>query len=312
MSRVAIIGPGRVGGAVALGLRDAGHTIVAVAGNPDPSTSAPSRFAESPSLEVFASLFPTVPVTSVSDAPAGAELVVLATPDDTLGSVAGAVALDDAVPSGQRWIHLAGAHGPEVLGPITAAGGRVAACHPAMTFPDPEAGFRRLPGAAWAITAADVDLDWAHELVRELRGTPVTVGASNRRLYHAALAVGSNATTAVVTLARDLLLGSGIDDPAAFLTPLVTASAENGAARGVDALTGPIRRGEETTVEGHVSELATSFPEAVEHYIALGHLILGQAARAGLAPDRVEAMRTVLARVHRQIEGGDSDQPHNP
>ncbi|MEE8601590.1 Rossmann-like and DUF2520 domain-containing protein [Euzebya tangerina] len=309
MSRVAIIGPGRVGTAVALGLQHAGHTIVAVAGSSDPpldSTrsgpnphmrgSGPDRATISASLARFRRLLPDVPVTAATAAPADADLVVVATPDDALAQVAGQIALAEAVQPGQRWVHLAGAHGPEVLGPITAAGGRVAACHPAMTFPDPQTGFERLPGTSWAVTADPDDLDWARLLVVDLRGSPVTVAGSNRTLYHAGLAVGSNGTTAVVTMARDLLLGAGIDDPSAFLTPLVAASAEGGATSGVAALTGPIRRGDEATVAGHLQELRTSFPEAVQSYVALGRLILGHAARAGLADDRIAAVRTVLDR----------------
>lgn len=288
MTRVAIIGPGRVGGAVALGLRHAGYQITAVAAR-SASTTPPSA-----SLEAFTGLVPEAQVLPLTQASCDADLVILATPDDTLRSVAGQIALADAVGAGQRWVHLAGAHGPEILAPVTAAGGRVAACHPAMTFPDPQTGHERLPGASWALTASEDDLGWARSLVQDLGGEPVTIAAANRRLYHAGLSVGSNGSTAVVTLARDLLLGAGIGDPAAFLAPLVAASAHNGATLGVQALTGPIRRGDDATVRGHLAELATSFPDALESYVALGRLILGQAARAGLPSDRVAAVRVVL------------------
>ncbi|HUG83923.1 MAG TPA: Rossmann-like and DUF2520 domain-containing protein, partial [Euzebya sp.] len=273
--RVAVIGPGRVGGALAIGLQRAGHDIAAAAGRSDTS----------PGLARFAELFPTTPIRPLTDVTRDVDLVLLTTPDDDIARVAGQVALADAVIDGQRWVHTAGGQGVEALSVVAAAGGRVAACHPAMTFTDPVAGADRLPGTTWAVTAAERDLSWARLLVLDLRGSPVTLAGTDRTLYHAGMAVGSNATTAVVTLARDLLLGAGVTDPASFLDPVVTASAQGGAQRGVDALTGPVQRGDVGTVQAHLRELRTSFPEAVEAYVALGRLILSQAVRAGLDAD---------------------------
>lgn len=282
--RTAIIGPGRVGGALALGLAHAGHEVVAVAG----------RDAGSASLATFCELVPGARVVDVAEAPRAADLVVVTTPDDLVETVAHAAGAADAVVPGQRWVHTSGGLGTDVLAVVRAAGGRVAACHPAMTFPDPQTGYANLPGSSWAVTAADADLGWARTLVLDLRGSPVTLAAEDRTLYHAGLAVGSNATTAVVTMARDMLLGAGVDDPSSFLTPLVTTSAAGGAARGVEALTGPVRRGDEGTVRRHLAELRESFPEAVEAYISLCDLLLAQSVRAGLDPERAAAVRKAL------------------
>jgi predicted short-subunit dehydrogenase-like oxidoreductase (DUF2520 family) len=284
--RVAVVGPGRVGGALALALAQAGDRVVAYVPRPD----AGGRSA------AFEALVPDAAPSALDRLPSHAvDLVVVATPDDALAGVGRAAALADAVAPGQRWVHTAGGAGPEVLGPVAAAGGRVAACHPAMTFPDAAEGARRLPGTPWAVTAAPEDLGWAAALVADLGGRPVPVAARDRRLYHAGLALASNATTGVVALARDLLRGAGVEDPAAFLIPLVVASAEGGARRGVDALTGPVRRGDARTVRGHLEELARSYPEALPAYRALADLLLGQAVRAGLSAEGAAAVRAALA-----------------
>lgn len=283
MRRVAIIGPGRVGGALARGLAHIGDEVVAVAGREG-----------SASLTAFLQAVPGAthrPLEGVAD---DVDLVLVTTPDGAIAETARQVAAADGVGEGQRWVHTSGGLGIDVLSAVAAAGGRTAACHPAMTFPDPEAGAANLRGASWAVTAEEADLGWARVLVSDLGGSPVTLAAKDRTLYHAGLAVGSNATTAVVTMARDMLLGAGIEDPSGFLSPLVTTSALGGATRGVEALTGPIRRGDAGTVAAHLAELRTSFPEAVEAYRALGELILAQAVRAGLEPAQVDAIRTVL------------------
>jgi hypothetical protein len=90
---------------------------------------------------------------------------------------------------------------------------------PRRPSPTPTAGSRALPGTTWAVTARPDDLGWASVLVGDLRGTPVPVAERNRTLYHAGLAVGANATTSVVTMARDLLLGAGVDRPGRLPRP---------------------------------------------------------------------------------------------
>lgn len=286
MRRVAVIGPGRVGGALALGLLAAGDEVVAVAGRTPGSGAA------------FRQLLPTAEPRPLTDVARGVDLVLVTTPDDAIADVVASVASADGVEEGQRWVHTAGGQGVEPLAVARAAGARVAACHPAMTFPDARTGVGRLPGTSWAVTADAPDIGWAGLLVTDLRGRPVVLAAGDRRLYHAGLSVGSNATTAVVALARDMLLGAGVGDPAPFLTPLVVSSAEGGAQQGIDALTGPVRRGDAGTVRGHLEELAVSFPEALEAYRALAELILAQAVRGGLPPERAAAVRAALDGTH--------------
>lgn len=282
MIRVAIVGPGRVGGALALGLQHAGHEVVQVAGRGQAA------------LDRFTTLIPGALIVDLDHVTVDVELVMLTAPDDVLSDIARRIAVADRVTEGQRFVHTAGGLGLDPLRVLQAAGGRVAACHPAMTFPDPSRGAENLPGTSWAVTAEPDDLGWARLLVLDLRGSPVTLAAGDRTLYHAGLAVGGNGTTAVVSMARDMLLGAGIEDPSAFLTPLVTASAEGGAADGVAALTGPVMRGDDGTIRRHLEELRTSFPEAVQTYVALGDLILAQALRAGLDPERGRAVEAAL------------------
>jgi predicted short-subunit dehydrogenase-like oxidoreductase (DUF2520 family) len=282
MKRTAVIGPGRVGTALGMALSAAGYHVEAVAGR------GPQAIAS------FLQRVPGASAMSAVQAARTAELVVVAVPDDVLADVVIAVARDDGVAEGSRWIHVSGGHGTDVLRPAHLAGAAVAACHPAQTFPDPDTGLAALPGCSWAITAEDKDLGWARVLVTDLRGSPVTVPARSRRLYHAGLAVGSNATTTVVTLARDLLLGAGIEDPAAFLGPLVTTSAANAAAAGAAALTGPVQRGDAGTVAAHLEELRAALPEAVDAYLAVAKLAVGYARRAGLDEERAAAVTAVL------------------
>ncbi|HEX6254836.1 MAG TPA: DUF2520 domain-containing protein [Euzebyales bacterium] len=284
---VGVIGPGRVGTALALALVDAGHRVVAVAGRT-------GRAPLSAGLERFAAAVPTARVVPATEVPATADIVLVTVGDDALVDVLRGLAAADVVRPGGRWLHTSGRHGLRVLRPVALAGAHVAACHPAQTFPTPEAGRAALPGTAWAVTAAEADRGWAHDLVATVGGVPVDVRDVDRVRYHAALAVGSNGTSAVVALARDLLLSVGVTDPERFLTPLVRASALNAAAHGAAALTGPVRRGDGGTVDAHLADLRATMPEAVPAYRALARLALSYARRAGLDEARARVITEIL------------------
>ena len=280
--RAAVLGPGRVGTALAMALPHELYRVEAVAGRGRAS------------VERFLAAVPGAAERAADEAARQADFVLLAVPDDALVPLVRELAAADAVRAGAAWVHTAGGHGLGALEPARLAGARVAACHPAQTFPDPETGRASLPGTAWAVTAAAADLAWARSLVHALGGVPVEIAEDNRVLYHAGLVTGANGTSAVVAQARELLLGAGVPDPEAFLAPLVVAAVRNAAGRGVSALTGPVRRGDAGTLQRHLAELRRAMPEAVDAYLALARLALEQARRAGLDAARADAVEALL------------------
>ncbi len=200
----------------------------------------------------------------------------------------------DAIGEGDRVVHVAGSQGLAPLHRAALAGARVAACHPAQTFPcrdrpDPDA----LLGAAWAVTAPEPDRGWAHDLVIQLGGHPHDLADSDRTLYHAALTVGSNAVAAATSVARQLLVGARVEDPEAFLGPLIAASTTNVLRGGADAITGPIVRGDLGTVRAHLETLDRDVPHLGRAYRLLGRVVLAQ-VRPSLDPPRSDALADLL------------------
>ncbi|TVP71889.1 MAG: DUF2520 domain-containing protein [Nitriliruptor sp.] len=281
--RVALIGPGRVGTLLAVAGTRAGWRVAAVAGGREASrTSLASRVA---GLRTF---------VDPAEAVVGADLVLLTVPDDAIAPVVDGLVRADALAPGQRVVHVAGSRGLEVLRRARLAGARVAACHPAMTIPagadDPDL----LVGVAWAVTAGSGDRAWADELVVALGGDPHQVADDARVVYHAALALASNAVGAAVVAARRLLLAARVEDPAAFLTPLAHASVDNAATAGAAALTGPIVRGDVGTVAAHLERLTADLPELLPAYRALAQATL-EPVRPSLGPEVAAALDDLLA-----------------
>jgi predicted short-subunit dehydrogenase-like oxidoreductase (DUF2520 family) len=280
--RVAVIGPGRVGTLLTVALARAGWRPVAIAGG-----SATARD------HVAALVAGCRPYEAAVDAVEGVDLVVVATPDDAVAEVVTDLARADALSEGQRVVHVAGSQGLAPLRRAALTGASVAACHPAMTVPTGAEDPDLLVGTAWAVTAASADLGWARDLVVDLGGDPHEVRDDVRGLYHAGLAVGSNAVGAAVVVARQLLLAARVDDPSAFLGPLVERSVANALRDGASALTGPVVRGDVGTVARHLADLDADVPELTAAYRDLTRVLLGR-VRPSLSPAAAAELDALL------------------
>jgi predicted short-subunit dehydrogenase-like oxidoreductase (DUF2520 family) len=275
---VAVIGAGRVGTAVAVGLGRAGYRLVGVSGGGRTQERA-GRY------------LPGVAVVDAPVAAAAAEVVVISTPDDAIRPTVEALAAAGALRPAAWVVHLSGALGLDVLDAALAAGARRLAIHPLQTFPDVESALRRLPGCAIAVTADDAEGEAVGDrLARDLGGAPFRLADERRPLYHAAAVFASNYLVTTSGVAEALFETAGVPDPAAALAPLRRASLENverlGAAR---ALTGPAVRGDAGTVRRNLEALKQDAPELVAAYVAMARVALDVADRAGRLPPGARA-----------------------
>jgi predicted short-subunit dehydrogenase-like oxidoreductase (DUF2520 family) len=236
---IALIGPGRAGTTIALGLLEQGWTVGAVAGRaPDAAstTSAAACLASRPAL--------------VSEAAKGAALVIVATPDRAIEQAL--VAAEPAIEPGALVIHLAGSRGLDVFESLLArrTGVRVGAMHPLQSFLSTTVGLERLPGA-WAAIAGDPEVE---TIARSLGLRPFDVADSDRTRYHTAAVVASNHLVALLGQVERLAASSGV--PFEAFAPLALSSVQNAFQFGpAEALTGPVARGDLGTVELHLREL---------------------------------------------------------
>jgi predicted short-subunit dehydrogenase-like oxidoreductase (DUF2520 family) len=178
----------------------------------------------------------------LSGAAADVDLLVLATPDAEITSVARTIEPDDTTVVA----HLAGARGLEVLAPHP----RRAALHPLVALPTPELGARRLVGG-WFAVAGD---PLATEVVQALKGRSFIVDDGDRATYHAAAAIASNHLVALLGQVERLAAQVGV--PFEAYLDLATDTMANVAELGPRAaLTGPAARGDEATIRRHLRAL---------------------------------------------------------
>ena len=266
---VGVIGAGRVGAVLAARLHEAGHEVVAAAGESDASR------------ERAAVLLPGVPMLKPSAVARASELLLLTVPDDMLPNVVRVLADSGAIREGQVVAHTSGRHGLAVLEPAIAAGARAIALHPAMTFTGTEVDLGRLTGCVFGLTAGPAERELAEQLVAEIGGTPMWVPEEMRTLYHAGLAHGANHLVTLVSEAMEMLTAAGAADPAGTLRPLLQAALDNALADGDAALTGPIVRGDVKTVAAHLHDIAAKAPDTLPTYVAMARATLDRAVTDG-------------------------------
>ena len=188
----------------------------------------------------------------------GAELVLLAVPDDEIAAAAAAVTPGPLVG------HLSGATTLAPLAPHEAF-----SLHPLMTVTGPGTRFE---GATAAIAGSTPRaLATARALAEHLGLRPIEVDDADRAAYHAAASIAANFLVALEAAAERLASTTGVDREA--LAPLARAALENWAALGGErALTGPIARGDQATVERQRVAVAERCPELLAAWDALAAL----------------------------------------
>jgi predicted short-subunit dehydrogenase-like oxidoreductase (DUF2520 family) len=195
---------------------------------------------------------------------AGAEAALLCVPDESIEEACEAIA---ATPGLRLVGHTSGAAGLDALAPATERGLEAFGLHPLQTItgdnPELIGSWCAITGSTPAATA------FAGSLARRLGMQSFELSGEQRAAYHAAASMASNFLVALEESAAELLDRTGIANPRDLLAPLVLRSAENWAASGAAALTGPIARGDERTVERHLETIEERAPELLALYRAL-------------------------------------------
>jgi predicted short-subunit dehydrogenase-like oxidoreductase (DUF2520 family) len=285
---VAIIGLGKAGTAIGYLLRQAGYPIVAVTCRSHSSLRNRIRYTGGKAFTAEAN----------AEAASLATCIFIATPDDTIASVCSEITQQGGFKQGDKVIHMSGAGGLDLLESARHVGASVASIHPIQSFADVEAAIRNIPLSTFGITADEEIREWSAELVRTLGGIPFYVPETIKPLYHAAACMASNYLTTLIHMAEETYLSLGLsrDEAIHAFWPLVFGTLMNVETRGsIQALTGPISRGDVGTIEQHIRVLREKLPAYLPAYCTMGLLTVDLAVKKEtLSPEKAEMIKTIL------------------
>ncbi len=223
--RIIVIGPGRLGRALATALARVDYDVVGPLARGD----ARPQFT-------------------------GHDVVLLCVRDDQIAGVAA------TIPIGPLVGHCAGALTLDVLGARDSF-----SFHPLLSIAGDVTSFA---GAACAIAANnDRALSLARELAERLQMDGLVIRDDDRSLYHAAASMASNYLVTLEASADRLASSVGIERH--HLARLAQSALENWARLGAAALTGPIVRGDEATVQRQREAVVRAAPDLEPMWDAL-------------------------------------------
>jgi len=293
--RIVIVGAGRMGQGIGSALASQGWqvTLVSRARNPMPDGLR---------LE-----------TDSGAAISATTLILIATPDDAIASVAAGLASSGVGPQ-HVVLHMSGLLDRSALAPLADTRAALGSFHPLQTIVDPASAAHRLRGAYAGIEGEPRALAAGRGLADALEMVPVLLDSGSKPLYHAGAVFAANYTTVLAGVAERLALSAGIpkETAARLYAPLFIGAARNLADLGaVRALTGPIRRGDVDTVRAHLGALPA---EIGPLYRALGLAALELAIEAELPEPAARSVRSLLEessmdRGRRNISSGAPWEP---
>ena len=279
MEPVVLVGAGRAGRALAAAFRAAGlsHALV-----------DREQVVEQHGQRMLASR---------ADAVRHAPVVLVAVRDGQIDIALDELRLRDGLQPGSVVLQVSGSAEPAARERITAFGVHYGTFHPLLPLIDPSLASFRLQGSVIGIEGDESAHAVALQLAVRLGATTIVIPREERAAYHAAAVMASNFPVTLAALAEGLLSRIGVDSVAAHraVRALMAASVENLAAmpRALDALTGPIARGDVATVRAHTTALHGTRPYH-DVYEVVSRATLALMRERGDDPHLVQAMETAL------------------
>jgi predicted short-subunit dehydrogenase-like oxidoreductase (DUF2520 family) len=260
---VSIVGAGRVGRALGRRLHELGWRIGAVTGRSNSTARAAVRIIGAGQ-----------PLGGLSHQILNSKVILITTPDSAIEGVAKALAqLGGKAWDGEVVLHTSGTLDASVLQPLAALGAATGSMHPMQTFS--HQSFPQLAKTVFGIEGSAPALQVARKMIHQMDGVAVRLSGANKAAYHAAGSFACVYVLALVEAATRILMKQGFKRRQAMraLLPLTRQTLDNFERVGpLAAWTGPLSRGDFSTIERHAKALGILDPEYLEAYEKLSRL----------------------------------------
>ena len=233
------------------------------------------------------------------------DLVVIATPDDTIAETANVIAASQKERAfGRTVLHTSGALSAAVLSPLAAVGFHVGSMHPLVSVTDPQAGSASLRRAFYCLEGDRTALKVARSVVHDLGGQSFSIAARDKALYHAAAVTASGHVVALFDIALEMLGRCGLSSLRArqVLLPLIESTVSNLSFKTpAESLTGTFARGDLATVRKHLDAIKNEhLSTALAAYVLLGGRSLALAKEKGAATPEFDQIADILRSIEKK------------
>lgn len=188
------------------------------------------------------------------------QVIFIATSDSQIQLVAEEIALSNMDLSEKSFAHLSGSLSSEILDALHCKSATTFSMHPAQSFSVPSLAIQNLPQTIFTIEGRRNFMQITDELFAQLPNRRISIATEHKSRYHIATVMLSNYLVTLYGLSEEILqnIGMSREQAGGLLLPLLDSTVANLHHQGFDALTGPIRRGDESIVQKHRKELENS------------------------------------------------------
>ncbi len=270
--KVGIIGAGVVGTAIGVVLHDKGYEITGV------------HDKKSESTKTLVDRIGCATYASPQEVSRSTDILFITTNDSAIQSVVDELANSRAFTYGQVVIHMSGAQSSEILDKARQFGAGALSLHPLQSFANLEMAIENIPGSIFSIEGDQDTYAVGIDMVEKLKGEYFFIDQDAKPLYHAGACVVSNYLVTVINLGIKLLEITGVSREMArkALLPLIKGTIRNIETAGIpDALTGPISRGDISTVMKHLACMEETGADLINLYSCLGYYTVQVALEKG-------------------------------
>ena len=227
-----------------------------------------------------------------------ADLVMISVPDDAIEECCRQLCASQMVEDGVIVFHCSGSLSTSVLQPAADRGALIASVHPIKSFAHPTGAMETFAGTFCAIEGEPSAYDILEELLQRSGARTFRIDPQRKTVYHAATVMVCNYLTALLEVGLRCFQHAGIPRHTAMemMEPIVTETVANVFSTGtVEALTGPIARGDKDAVQRECEVLGQWDANCQQIYKHLGLVAVDlSAAQGNASSEALGAIRSIL------------------
>ena len=229
-----------------------------------------------------------------------ADVMMIASPDEAVEQCCRELCRTDVLAEDVTLFHCSGSLPSTLLKPARQRGAAIASLHPVKSFADPGAAVATFSGTFCAVEGDPAACEVIRELLEPCGAIPFQVQSEFKTIYHAATVIVCNYLVALMEVGLKCFEKAGIPRETAekIIEPIVRRTVDNVFRLGtVQALTGPIARGELSVVEAETADLCAWDALIGRIYRELGHVAVDLSAAQGTAS--ADALAAIEQALHK-------------
>lgn len=183
------------------------------------------------------------------------DIIFLSVPDHKISELANQLSELEVNWTGKYVIHNSGSQPLSALKSLSNKGAKTASMHPIQTFHkgDDQSRFKDIN---ISLVGDEAVAKWLYSIIKMMGAKALHIDDKQKQAIHLSAVMASNYLVVLLNVAEDILKQNGVDQSIELLKPLIDQTLANIYKKGgSNSLTGPISRGDSSSVKSHLNKL---------------------------------------------------------